>query len=185
MTVYTVKFYLKYPEFQRHDLKKGQNDDRLYEILELAKGVLRFEISCHKRQLPELFYGKSRITYRDLLDEERIIELLNKYKNKLLSNLDPKLVNDKSVLDKLKGYYPHKKALRLYTFYKQFYSNSPHEKQLLRDNYHQTTIWRNKHDLASIGIGILSDITSLDFSLDIPSSLADVLLAPAEAGDNT
>ncbi len=179
---YAVKFYLKQPEFLRHDFRRIDSDERAYELAKFAEGVLRFEVSFRKRQFSEIFYGKTRIRYRELLDEEHIIELLNKYKNKLLSNLDTKLVADKDVIDKLKLFYPHKKSLRLYTFYKQFYSDSPHEKQLLKENYHQSTLWRNKHDLSVAGVGIRSDIPQLDFSLDIPSPLADTLLPPAGAG---
>lgn len=181
---YTLKFYLKAPEFLKHDYKNVSEEDRdkLNELYQFALGVLRFEITFRKQMLSDLFGGKEVITYKDLLDENHLVEILNKYKNKLFSNLNPKLTTDKQVMDILKKTYPHRKALRLYTFYKQFYSELPHEKQFLKDSYHQTTIWRNKRYLASAGVGIRSDIPTLDFSLDIPSALSTDLLPPAGAG---
>lgn len=180
---YAVKFYLKAPEFMKHDYKHISriDIDKANEWYELALGVLRFEVSFRKSMLIELFKGKVHVTYEDLLDEEYLVALLNSYKNKLFSNLNPKLTTDKEVMDILKQAYPHRKALRLYSFYKQFYSDLPHEKQFLKDSYHQSTIWRNKHDLASAGVGIRSNMPTLDVSLDIPSPLSVKLLPSAEA----
>ena len=179
---YAVKFYLKALEFLKHDHRQiFKTDKDLANVWSnLSMGVLRFELSFRKRMLPELFYGKERLTYKDVLDEEHIFEILNKYKNKLLCNLDPRLTSDRDVIEILKQAYKHKKALRLYTFINNF-SSLAHEKQFLKENYHQTTIWRNKRDLSIAGVGIRTDIPSLDFSLDIPSTLTADLLPLATA----
>jgi len=72
---YALKFYLKAPEFMKHDFKHiAQVDrDKASEWYEFALGVLRFEVSFRKSMLPELFEGRERITYKDLLDEEYLI----------------------------------------------------------------------------------------------------------------
>ncbi len=54
-STYSIKFYLKLPEFQEHDLKQlvkdGANYDWINEVENRARGVLRFEATLRRRFL--------------------------------------------------------------------------------------------------------------------------------------
>lgn len=165
---YSLKFYLKADEFQAHDLKTLKDTFFSGEVMNLANGVLRFEVTCRKSQLVELF-GKPNIYIKDIVDTDRVIEILNKFLRKLLCNLNPNTTNNIDVLAKLHKTFSKRKSQLLYHFYKEWYSKDVYDRQLLKDNYCQSTIWRKKHDLTLAHVGLPELDKPLDFSLEIPS----------------
>lgn len=179
---YTVKFYLKLDEFQVHGLKELQNTFFLGELLRLADGVLRFEVTCRIQQLEQLF-KKKNIYISDLTNEPFVTSVLNDFLNKLLSNLNPQTTNSIDVLKRLTSTFSKRKAQLLWSFYNEWYSKDAYNRQILKENYCQTTLWRKKHDLAVARVGLPATDIPLDFSLDIPSDkVVNLPMAPAPAG---
>lgn len=165
---YSLKFYLKLDEFQVHGLKELKDKFFSGEVLKLADGVLRFEVTCRKAQLVELF-DKKNIYIFDLKDEDFVVTALDNFLKKLLSNLNPHTTNNIEVLKRLHKTFTPRKAQVLMHFYKEWYSSDVYDRQLLKDAYCQSTIWRKKHDLVVAGVGLPATDIPLDFSLDIPS----------------
>jgi len=172
---YSLKFYLKSDEFQAHDLKELKDKYFSGEVLRLANGVLRFEVTCRKAQLVELF-GKPNIYIKDFIDDEIVTSMLNKFLGKLLCHLNPYTTNNIDVLTRLGKTFSKRKAQLLFHFYKEWYSKDVYDRQIFKDTYCQSTIWRKKNDLSLAGVGLPAIDTPLDFSLDIPS--AHVVNAP-------
>lgn len=165
---YSLKFYLKLDEFQVHGLKELKDKFFSGEVLKLADGVLRFEVTCRKAQLYELF-DKKEIYISNLKDEDFVVTALNHFLRKLLSNLNPHTTNNIEVLNRLRKTFSNRKAQLLMHFYKEWYSNDVYDRQILKEAYCQSTIWRKKHDLSIAGVGLPATDVPLDFSLDIPS----------------
>jgi len=170
---YSIKFYLKHPEFIRHDFKTLHEKDpeKAMQIYESSKNVVRFEITYRKEQLKHLF-EKSSITYKDLLDEKFFETEMNDKINKLLQNRNTESMTDDQIVFNLKKVYKPDKAMRLFNFYKQYYSDKEYLKQLIKDNYHPSTIWRNRRDIVKANVGISNNTIDFDFNLSIPSDLA-------------
>ncbi|MDP1722644.1 MAG: phage/plasmid replication protein, II/X family [Candidatus Gottesmanbacteria bacterium] len=165
---YSLKFYLKLDEFQAHGLKELKDTFFSGEVLKLADGVLRFEVTCRKAQLFELF-DKKEIYISNLKDEDFFVSVLDHFLTKLLANLNPHTTNNIEVLNRLRKTFSNRKAQLLMHFYKEWYSTDVYDRQLLKDAYCQSTIWRKKHDLSVAGVGLPAIDVPLDFSLDIPS----------------
>ena len=169
---FSLKFYLKEPEFIKHDFKelvKKGFEEFAKQIGILSSGVLRFEITFRKEAINNLF-GKKLITYKDLLDKEKLENTLSEYLNKLLLHLDQTVMDDKQVLECLRKTYSNRKALRLFVFYMLYNSEKINHRQILIDHYNPSTIWRNKCDIAKAGVG-LPDQNLSTFTLNIPSEL--------------
>lgn len=169
---FSLKFYLKEPEFLKHDFKelvKKGFEEYAKRIGTLSSGVLRFEITFRKEALNNLF-GKKLITYRVLLDKDLLEDTLLEYLNKLLFHLDQTVMDDKQVLECLRKTYSNRKALRLFVFYMLYNSPKLNHRQILHDHYNPSTIWRNKSDIAKAGVG-LPDHNLSTFTLNIPSEL--------------
>lgn len=168
----SIKFYLKRNEFLKHDfskLKRERYQDFAYKVLELSNGVLRYEITIRKEALCYLF-EKKRVTYIDLLSNSFLERILDQYLKGLTLNLDRTVMQDKDVVRVLKESYSKQKAMRLFTFYKLYSSPKLNHRQILKDHYHPSTIWRNKRDIALANVGLPSSKPVI-FDLDIPSKL--------------
>lgn len=168
----SIKFYLKHNEYSKHTRKllimldRDPDKDLIYR---LSIGVLRFEITFRKEALNDLF-SKKQITYKDLLSQEFLERTLARYLNALTMNLDKSVMDDKEALKRLKTHYPRQKAIRLFTFYKLYNSPQLNHRQILKDHYNPSTIWRNKKDIANAKIGLPSDKKIPSFDLTIPST---------------
>lgn len=165
---YSLKFYLKFDEVQAHALKELKQSF-FSEVIKLADGVLRFEITCRKPQLIELF-DKKNIYIHDLTDEDFVLTVLEHFQQKLLNNLNPATTNNIDVFSKLTKTFSKRKAQLLMHFYKEWYSKDVYDRQILKDTYCQSTIWRKRHDLKMAGVGLPKNDIPLDFSVVIPST---------------
>lgn len=169
---YSIKFYLKHDEYKRHDEAKLYEIDKdlANEIYQLSKGVIRFEITYRYQQLKFLF-EKNQVTYLDLLNKDFLEKIMSDVISKLLQNRNKASMTDSQIIDKLKAKYKTEKAMRLFNFYKNYYSEQMHLKKMLKDNYHPSTIWRNIRDISLANVGISTDLLDFDFNLLIPSPL--------------
>lgn len=169
----SIKFYLKQNEYLKHDYKKliklGQ-DDFAKRILVVSEGVLRFEITFRKPAIDYLFKNK-HVTYKDILSKEFLERILGEYLGNLTMNLDKVVIDDKEALRRLKQAYPLQKAMRLFSFFKLYNSPKLNYRQIFKDHYNSSTIWRNKRDIANAKVGLPNDKSIPSFELNIPSDL--------------
>lgn len=169
----SIKFYLKYPEFIRHDYKKlvqlGK-DEYADKILKLSEGVLRFEITFRKPAIDTLF-GRRTVYYSSLLDLDFLETALDLKLGQLTMNLDKSVIDDNEALRRLKLIYPSQKAIRLLNFYILYNSTNINHRRMIRENYTYTTIWRYKSDIAKAKLGLPNFKSPVEFKLDIPSDL--------------
>lgn len=170
-STYTQKFYLKYPEFMKHDFKaiSQVNNSEAVELSLLAEGVLRYEITIRKRALDYLFGKELNLTR--LLDQD-IMQVHTRYLNKFMSGTDQPTIKQDQIFYKLQEKWGKKKAIRLYQFYFSYFLNGKLSRDLIVENYDRTTIFRNLKDIKLANVGIVSDEY---FNLIIPSPLSNPL----------
>lgn len=159
---YSSKFYLKKPEFYKHDFPYivQYDPDQAHKILSIADGVLRFEVTIRKKYLKS--YGlRVNASQLHTLDTYQI---LNTFLQKLIPP-NTTASNKLEVYEKLANTFRSNKALRLYQFWSLYYSTS-YDRFVLDRSLSRSQIWRNKKDLANASIGIPSDVP---VSLSIPS----------------
>jgi len=118
---YTIKFYLKYPEFKIHDFKeiyKKYGNEKATNLLCEAIGILRFETELRKAQcLVDFGEDLTWIAIKDKITTENIKRLLYKYLNIYTQNFSNKLMTRDQILDKLVEKYGSEVGTRLYYFY--------------------------------------------------------------------
>lgn len=168
---YSVKFYLKKPEFLKHGFKELQ--DKGYpeianEALNLANGVLRFEIKINKSKLVSLF-NKSSIKTVDLLYLDWYYKIQNEVMAELLHNRNMISTLDNDAMSKLSSVYKKDKAMRLFLFWKTYYSKDIHIKKFLKKNHNPSTLLRNFKDLSNAGVGVPSGDFKTPYDFSIPN----------------
>lgn len=159
---YSSKFYLKYPEFYKHDYPYivQYDPDQAHKLLSIASGVLRYEVTIRKNWLKT--HGL-RINASQL-HTLNTYQLLNHFLQKTLPP-NTTTTNKIDVYDRLANTYRANKALRLYQFWSLYFSTS-YDRFVLDRSLSRSQIWRNKKDLSNASIGIPSDVP---VSLSIPS----------------
>lgn len=164
-SAYTIKFYLKGPEFKKHDYK-CLSYNSASQIYSYAKKILRFEVSFKRKHLIDMF-GYDKLFIFHILDDEKILFFLNYYLNdKVFKYINLNSTNDLDVEQLLYSNFTKKKATMLYMFYKNYYFDTPIKFKIVSGGLGRTTIYRYKKDLKSIGIG---------FDIPIDSSCVNVL----------
>lgn len=169
---YSVKFYLKQPEFLKHGFKELQDKgfpELANEALELSTGVARYEIKINKSKLISLF-NKSTIKTVDLLYLDWYFKIQNEVMSELLHNRNKVSVSDEEAIAKLASKYKKEKAMRLFLFWKTYYSDSNHIKKLLKKNNNPSTLLRNFKDLSSAGVGVPTGNSSIPYDFSIPNN---------------
>ena len=169
---YSVKFYLKQPEFFKHDFKniKEKNIDLAYELYDYSSGILRFEVTCRHQQLNQMF-GSRKLYFKDVLNENELCFFLNNYLKRILKSASQTSMVETEIMDRLKSVYKNGKAGRLYLFYKQF-NSSEVTRKIITSTLSYTTIWRNLNDLKKANIGFDQEVIPFNFDLSIPSNYA-------------
>lgn len=168
---YTPKFYLKKPEFMRHDytrLVKAGKEEFANKLAGMSNGVLRFEITARKEQLKHWF-EKDHIYYADILNQPFLETLMNDCLNKILQNRSPESMNDETIIRKLEYKWGKAKGARLFAFYNTYYSDALHKKEIMESGYSYSTIWRKRKDITSAGVGLGNETLNFGFDLSIPS----------------
>lgn len=152
---YTIKFYLKGPEFTKHDAKEMEDNTKI-ALFSYAERMLRFEISMRKDWLTKNF-GVKTLYIKDVCNDEEILELLKHFLNSVFKYITPKTTSDYDVESTLYSNFNKTKATKLYQFYKGFFHDEAMKKRLLGGGMHRSTIYRYKKILKALNIG--SDIS--------------------------
>jgi len=152
---YSVKFYLKYPEFYKHDykiLKYQGKYDFAERLLNLSNGVLRFEITMRKAALVQYF--KSDV-YIHHINDEFIYNRFDYYLSKLMINTNSS--NYLQNKQKLCSIYGVTKAGHLLLFLNFFQTLGKKE---LKSLFDRKTIYRNIKLLKQANINFVSSGSS-------------------------
>jgi len=161
-SAYTVKFYMKQPEYFKHDFKKlifrGQ-EDLAHHVFDVARGVLRYEVTIKKDGLKNYF--NKEINYRQLNDDW-IFDRLNYYLDKLLKIMgtSPYYENKHKLITKY-GYTRAGQLLLFLNFYESMGRNE------LNNFFDRSTIYRNLKLLKEANVGL--KVNSTDIKIRIPS----------------
>lgn len=160
-SAYTVKFYLKGPEFLKNDFKKVKNKDKAHSLQYWANRILRFEIGIRKNHLQD-FLGRRPVLIEHVTDHTTIEEILQHYLALLFKYLNQTTMSNESIKENLFAHFTNQRATRLYDFYQNFYFNPEMKQMYLRGGLNRSTIYRYKTDLQSAGIGLSSELIDLD-----------------------
>lgn len=175
-TAYTIKFYLKGPEFLKHDFKDliQINENKTHELMNWAYKILRFEVEFRKGYLTTLF-GKNEVTVLDIADEWHIEEIQKYYLAHVFKYINKENMKYEDVRQLINANFTPVKALRLYQFYKGYFYEKD-EKYHIEKGLNRSTIYRYKKDLKSVGVSFTENLDDKTFiaidELVIPSKNA-------------
>lgn len=155
-TAYTVKFYLKGPEFLKNDFKKVKDRDKAHTLQSWANRILRFEVSLKRQHLAE-FLGQKTVLLEHITDYQVIEETLQHYLDRVFKYLEKKTMDNEQIKTALLDLYSRQKATRLYDFYRNYYFDPEMKQMYERGGLNRSTIYRYKKDLGRAGIGLSSD----------------------------
>jgi II/X family phage/plasmid replication protein len=184
-STYSIKWYLKKPEFYYHDfpyLLKKYKESYAYEIANFSEGVLRFEVTMRHIHLQRVL-GKQQILYTDITDD-LCFALLEKYFIKFFKGKIPKFMNNQTVLNKLIIRYPPQKVLKdgrvkysrvaliAYEYYLTINAMDALEKKKYLELKSKKTIYRLDNQLRQAGVGLPNEknlhLSEFDFSIPSP-----------------
>lgn len=172
-SAYTIKFYLKGPEFRKHSFKEIEIN-RALELQEWANKIVRFEISLKKKFVEELL-GHSPVLLEHLTDDSVVQEILTYYlKDRVFRYITTRNTTEAQLEEILYANFTKTKATRLYQFYNDYFlQDGAIKKRINAGGIHRATVYRYKKDLKKLGIG---------FDLPSPSgnSLLEQLVIPSE-----
>jgi II/X family phage/plasmid replication protein len=153
-SAYTVKFYLKGPEFRKHDLKEiaETSPQKASELQDWANKTLRFEVEFRKTFLESLC-GYKPVYLEHIISDSFIEDTLNYYlKDKVFRYLTPRNSTEAQVEEILYSNFSPTKATRLYQFYKDFFvEDGAIKRRIKTGGIHRSTIFRYKKDLKNLG----------------------------------
>lgn len=163
---YTIKFYLKGPEFRKNDfdIVYEKDEDSAHKLLYWANRILRFEVGIRKNHLQE-FLGQKSVLLEHITDHQTIEETLKHYLDKLFKYLDRQTMKNEDIKTILFANFTPQKATRLYDFYQNFYFNPEMKQMYLRGGLDRSTIYRYKKDLERVKIGLSSDFIEQDVQI--------------------
>jgi II/X family phage/plasmid replication protein len=166
---FSLKFYLKYPEYFKHDFKYIRDNgflDLAYNTLERSRGIIRFEVTLRSQYLR--YHFEERNVMIKHMTEDRLWDIMVSLFTKYMMGFPLKYSSRKQIKEELQSYYGVKKGGRLWIFYVYLISEG---KENLKEIYAQSTIWQYLRELRDIGIPLsYQDIKFKDFNLSIPSS---------------
>lgn len=161
-STYSLKFYLKNPEFMKHDFKRISLIDghKASMLAHKCDNTLRFEITIRKRGL-KYFFSTDKLTLAEFMSEPigngKILELLKWAKNQ--KGLE-QLQKD-SLREILVSVYGKNKGGKLYAFYEQYHTTSGKHK--LETFMSRATMFRYLRDIKN---GIAQFFPDLDKLVD-------------------
>lgn len=174
---YTVKFYLKGPEFRKHDFNDLKKVDYGWavELQEWADKIVRFEVGFKKDYL-ENFFSRKKVLVEHITDNEKIIETLSFFlKEKVFHYISTQNTSDAQIREILYSNFSKRRATSLFIFHKEFYKeNSIIKNMMLAGGISTTTVWRNETDLKKVGVGF-------DLPDTLGVSLLERLVIPSES----
>jgi II/X family phage/plasmid replication protein len=167
---YSLKFYLKHPEFFRHDFKILRDlghVDFAYRMLDVAKGVLRFEVTLRKPFL-NYHFGKKKIYVKDLR-EEKLWSIIYQLFDRFMGGFNIKYKTKQQIKALLITAWGKKKGGRLNVFYSYFITEG---KSACREIYASSTVWQYLREIKQAGVPLTyQELKVFDLDLTIPSRL--------------
>lgn len=173
-STYTIKFYRKYDEFYSHDfkhLKYYNYTDIAYKFLDIAKGVLRYEITMRSKYLKSCL-GSDKPINIFRIPPDFYEKILQNTMITLFQGFDPSMQKKDRVFSRLITVYGKRKASSLFMFY-YFLINEG--KKVTREKYRDLSGGYSQYyykvkQLRDAGVSITSQIAGVDhFNLSIPS----------------
>lgn len=168
---YSLKFYLKNPEYFKHDFKILRDNDFLnlaYQQLEISKGVLRFEVSLRKKYLKYHLNINKLYLNSPCFTEDKLWYIIKSLFNEYMGHFHLKYSSKANVKRILTRFYGHRKGSRLYMFWIFLVSEG---KSSLKSLYASSTVYEYLRDLRKAEVPLsYDDLKSFDISLSIPSS---------------
>jgi len=140
-STYTIKYYLKQPEYKKHDFSRIAKRSLQFanQLFNECENIIRFEISIRPKMLYNIF-GIKFLKLNDLLtatDTSKLDSIVNNGLHRIQrSNFDNSTLKELLVLK-----YGKNKGARLYFFYIAMFSNK--SRFLLTSSVSRTTIYRN------------------------------------------
>ncbi|MCL4200541.1 hypothetical protein KJZ67_04365 [Patescibacteria group bacterium] len=165
----STTFYLKHEEFRDNayrELVLWGDGDFANKMLELSKGVLRFEVVMHKQKLDSVF--KRDIYPHDIMDTEYIFTLLRQHLSDIIKTSNPEVYDLSKSSRLINSCSSPRKGWELWSFYRIFSSTNPVDQQMMK-LLTRSTYYLKLKQLKELGVGILDQDTGLQFSFDIPS----------------
>lgn len=157
---YTTKFYLKNPEYKKHDYKWLCGFDRVYAdyIDDLSKGILRFEV-CLKGKAVDTCFGSyswtSIINASDSVFENILKSKLLKFYN----YLEPVMMTPEEAFKILAKNYTQEMAIKLIGYMRIRDGNNPDKKKTLSVfTPQQRSKWNRLLKLAKVGINAQTQV---------------------------
>lgn len=183
-TAYTIKFYLKGAEFQKHDFKalRDLGESKVYKLFEWAHKVLRFEVEFKKGYLKSVF-DKEKVFVVDIADDFEIEEILKEYLALVFRYINKESAKAENIWQLISENFSKAKAYRLYNFYRDYYYEEA-GKARVKSSLDRATIYRYKKDLKKIGVSFTENLGDEKFvsveELVIPSDRAHYTLLAYE-----
>jgi len=97
------------------------------------------------------------------------IDVLNDSLSELLHNRNRISSSDEDAISKLIKIFNKEKSMRLFNFWKTYYSKDNHIKKLLKKNNSSKTFLRNFKDLNEAGVGVPTGDSEIPFDFSIPN----------------
>lgn len=174
-SAYDIKFYLKHPEFIKHDFKRFKRIKEMdmgLTLIEETKGVLRYEATLRKEQVEAEFGEKA--TIEDVEDYDEVLRVLNKYFSTFIKGFNSRFMDMYKVKRMLFDTYSNQRANNLFEFYLNYY----HPDKTVRESYrivcreemHRSTTYRKRSFIKKAGVGIPNMGFEIDVLLSIPSN---------------
>lgn len=171
---YSVKWYLKNPEFYQHDFKAlllSNKTEQAHQIESVSRGVLRFEVTIRARAL-RYFFEKKHIYISDI-SEAVCYTFLQKMFHKFFGGIVPQFMSHQDVLNTLLTLYSQEKARGLYMCYLAITSKNQNQIDAYKMLYPRSdTRSRHKKILRDSRIGISDADFPFSFDFGIPSGFA-------------
>jgi hypothetical protein len=190
----SVKIYRKDVEYEKKDYKFLINNGfqaQAETIKELAKNVIRFEITLRKKALKDYFQKKDQLAYdktleaeehpktiklasitpQRLLDTDFYFDMLTKNRDNLEPMLNKQEVKDEALLKQLLTTFKATKAVRLFCFYKTYFCTNPIVKKLIKKYASSSELSENKSSIKQAQIQIPDVLNTAPFDFIFPSPL--------------
>jgi len=165
---YSLKFYLKYPEFYKHDfriLRDFGHENFAYRMLDISRGVLRFEVTLRRKYLV-YHLGLKHIYLRDLKND-RLWDILIKLFSKYMGGFNLKYKQKSEIKQMLLTYWGKQKGRRLYMFYVFMITEG---KKVSKQFYSPSTVYQYMRELKEANIPLtFEELKTYDMDLSIPS----------------
>lgn len=180
--LHSVKFYLKQPEFMKHDFKalkeNSKTIEKAYSFADWSGGVLRFEVTLKRRFIVREFTRYER-KYHIATQCDTIFSILGKFLSSAMSLGSVEFMSLEDARTRLDSFYTKRTANHLmqYWLLLQTYDNSELENILGLD---RSSIYRRNKKLDDANMGLLQSGGNKDIKLSIPSeySTNPPLLSP-------